>query len=212
MKCLIVSGGNAPSSKIFCKYVEESDYMIAADKGIETFYKNNVIPNMLVGDFDSANKHILAEMSTKIDQIKKLNPEKDYPDTWTAINEAIEKGAEKIYLLGATGTRLDHTLGNIGLLMMAKDKGIELEIIDNNNKIYLAKKNKMKIYGEFGETISFHALSDCVKNFTIKGAKYNLESYDMSLLYPRALCNEFLDTPIEISYDEGELLILHSID
>ena len=82
MKCLIVSGGNAPSSKIFCKYVEESDYMIAADKGIETFYKNNVIPNMLVGDFDSANKHILAEMSTKIDQIKKLNPEKFFNGTY----------------------------------------------------------------------------------------------------------------------------------
>ena len=189
MKCLIVSGGNAPSSQLFHKYAEKTDYMIAADKGIETFYKNNIVPNMIVGDFDSVNKNILNEMSTKVEEIKKLNPEKDYPDTWTAINEGIEKGAKKIYLLGATGTRLDHTLGNIGLLMMVKSKGIDLEIIDNNNKIYLAKKSNMKICGKFGETISFHALSDCVKNFTIKGAKYNLESYDMSRLYPIALCN-----------------------
>ena len=60
--------------------------------------------------------------------------------------------------------------------------------------------------------ISFHALCDKVINFNIKGAKYNLENYDMSLLDPRAICNEFVDTPIEISYETGELLIIHSID
>ena len=70
----------------------------------------------------------------------------------------------------------------------------------------------MKLFGEYGENISFHALCDKVKNFNIRGAKYNLENYDISLLDPRAICNEFIDTPIEISYEEGELLILHSID
>ena len=70
----------------------------------------------------------------------------------------------------------------------------------------------MMLHGKYGETISFHALCDKVINFKIKGAKYNLESYDMSLLDPRAICNEFVDTPIEISYEDGEILIIHSID
>ena len=106
---------------------------------------------------------------------------------------------------------MDHTLGNIGLLLSAKKKGVILEIIDDNNRLYLGE-NKMKLFGKYGETISFHALSDKVTNFKIKGAKYSLENYDMSLLDPRAICNEFIDTPIEISYETGELLIVHSID
>lgn len=211
MNCLIVSGGKSPGAEIFLEYIKKSQYTIAADKGLETFYNNKAVPDMLVGDFDSADKKILDDMIPKIKEVKKLNPEKDYPDTWTAINEAVSNGADKIYLLGATGTRMDHMLGNIGLLMVAKDKGVSLEIIDDNNRLYLAE-NSMKLSGKYGETISFHALSDEVKGFTIRGARYNIENYNMKLLYPRALCNEFLDTPIEISFDAGNLLILHSID
>ena len=212
MNALIISGGNPPSSKLLKKYIQKADYIIAADKGLECFYNNDIIPDTAVGDFDSADKAILDIMIPKIKEVKKLNPEKDYPDTWTAINEAIDKGAKKIYLFGATGTRMDHTLGNLGLLTMTKEKGVSMEIIDDNNRIYLAEEKSMKIEGNFGETISFHALSDCVENFCIRGAKYNIEGYDLKLLYPRALCNEFLDTPIEISFDKGILMILHSID
>lgn len=211
MNALIVSGGNPPSEKLLRKYIKESDFVIAADKGSEILYKYNIIPDLILGDFDSAKKEILDEFKLKVKEILQFPPEKDYTDTEIALIEAFKIGAQKIYLLGAIGSRIDHTLGNIGLLLTAKKNGVVLEIIDDNNRIYLAK-NKMKLIGEYGENISFHALSDKVINFKIKGAKYNLEGYDMNLLDPRAICNEFVDTPIEISYEAGELLVLHSID
>ena len=46
----------------------------------------------------------------------KLNPMKDDTDTEAAIRLAIEKGAQSITLLGATGSRIDHVLANIELL------------------------------------------------------------------------------------------------
>lgn len=208
---MIVSGGDPPSGELLNKYLKESDFIIAADKGSEYLYEYNIIPNLILGDFDSAKKEILDELKTKVKEILQFPPEKDYTDTEIALMEAVKRGAKKIYLLGAIGSRMDHTLGNIGLLLTAKKKGIILEIIDDNNRIYLAQ-NKMKLLGNPGENISFHALCDNVINFEIKGAKYNLESYDMSLLDPRAICNEFVDSPIEISYEKGELLIIHSND
>lgn len=211
MNALIVSGGNPPSEKLLRKYIKESDFVIAADKGSEILYEYNIIPDLILGDFDSAKKEILDEFKLKVKEILQFPPEKDYTDTEIALIEAFKRGAQKIYLLGAIGSRIDHTLGNIGLLLTAKKNGVVLEIIDDNNRIYLAK-NKMKLIGEYGENISFHALSDKVINFKIKGAKYNLEGYDMNLLDPRAICNKFVDTPIEISYEAGELLVLHSID
>ncbi|AQS09291.1 thiamine pyrophosphokinase [Clostridium saccharobutylicum] len=211
MEVMIVSGGTAPSKKLLGNYIDKVDFIIAADKGSECLYSYNIIPDLLLGDFDSTNKEILNSIKLKAREVLEFPPEKDYTDTEIAIIEALKRGAEKIYLFGATGSRMDHTLGNVGLLLTTKKKGAILEIIDDHNKIYLAEKT-MKLYGKYGENISFHALCDKVTKFKIKGAKYNLDSYDINLLDPRAICNEFLDTPIEISYEKGELLILHSID
>ena len=211
MKVAIVTGGKPPSENLLRKYLEKVDFIIAADKGSECLYNYNIIPDLLLGDFDSTKKEILDDLKSKVKEVIKFPPEKDYTDTEIAIIEAIKRGAGKIYLFGGVGSRIDHTLGNIGLLLTTKKKGAILEIIDDNNRLYLGK-NKMTIFGKCGENISFHALCDKVTQFKIKGAKYNLESYDMSLLDPRAICNEFIDTPIDISYEDGELLILHSID
>lgn len=211
MNVAIVSGGTAPKENLLKYYLEKVDYIIAADRGSECLYDYSIVPDLLLGDFDSVNKEILDSIKSKTREVLKFPPEKDYTDTEIAIIEAAKRGAKKIYLFGATGTRMDHTLGNIGLLLTTKKRGIDLEIIDNNNRLYLAEKSMM-LYGEFGENISFHALSDEVKNLTISGAKYNLDAYNIRLLDPRAICNEFVDTPIKISFENGELLISHSID
>lgn len=211
MNVAIVSGGKAPSEKLIREYLNKVDFIIAADKGSECLYNYGIKADLLVGDFDSANKEILDIIKGQIAEVLEFPPEKDYTDTEIAIMEAIKRGAKNIYLFGATGSRIDHMLGNIGLLLTTKKKGVYLELIDDNNRIYLGHTG-MKIFGEYGENIGFHALSDKVKNLKITGAKYSLDGYDMGLLDPRAICNEFIDNPIEISYDEGELLILHSID
>lgn len=211
MKVAIISGGEPPSENLLRKHLEGVDFIIAADKGSECLYKYNIIPDLLLGDFDSAKKEILDKMKLRAKEVLEFPPEKDYTDTEIAIMEAIKRGAKKICLFGAIGSRVDHTLGNIGLLLTTKKRGAFLEIIDDNNRLYLGE-NRMTLFGKFGENISFHALSDKVINFNIKGAKYNLDSYDMNLLDPRAICNEFIDTPIDISYDEGEVLVIHSVD
>lgn len=211
LKVVIVSGGNEPSEKLLRSYLKDADFLIAADKGIECLYNYNIIPNLLLGDFDSAKKEVLSYMQAQVKETLEFPPEKDYTDTEIALIEAINRGGNKIYLFGALGSRMDHTLGNVGLLLKAKRSGAILEIIDDNNRLYLAKKN-MTLLGKPGDNISFHALSDTVINLWIKGAKYKLEGYDMNLLDPRAICNEFIDGPVELSYEEGELLILHSID
>ncbi|MCI3007759.1 thiamine diphosphokinase [Clostridium butyricum] len=192
-------------------YIKSGDLIIGADKGSEYLYDYEIMPNIILGDFDSISEEKLKKIEEKQVEIIKFPPEKDYTDTEIAIMEAMKRGADTIYLFGGLGTRADHSLGNIGLLLTTKNKGARLLIVDDHNKIYLADKN-MSLNGSQGEIISFHALSDVVKGFEIRGAKYNLNSYDMHLLDPRAVCNEFIDTPINIKYESGELLIIHAID
>ena len=211
MKALIVTGGNKPSEKLLKSHINDFELIIGADKGSEYLYDYGITPNIILGDFDSIDKEKLEIIEDNHVEVIKFPPEKDYTDTEIAIMEAMKRGADTIYLFGGIGTRIDHTLGNIGLLLTTKKKGASLIIIDDHNKIYLGSNN-MRLNGICGENISFHALSDIVKGFEIKGAKYNLDSYDMHLLDPRAICNEFIDRPIDIKYESGELLIVHSID
>ncbi|MDU4659777.1 MAG: thiamine diphosphokinase, partial [Clostridium butyricum] len=206
MKAIIVTGGNKPSKKLLNSYIKSGDLIIGADKGSEYLYDYEIMPNIILGDFDSISEEKLKKIEEKQVEIIKFPPEKDYTDTEIAIMEAMKRGADTIYLFGGLGTRADHSLGNIGLLLTTKNKGARLLIVDDHNKMYLADKN-MSLNGSQGEIISFHALSDVVKGFEIRGAKYNLNSYDMHLLDPRAVCNEFIDTPINIKYESGELLI-----
>lgn len=66
MNVAIVSGGNPPSEKLLKKYISEVEFIIAADKGSECLYKYNIIPDLLLGDFDSAKKEILDNMKLKV--------------------------------------------------------------------------------------------------------------------------------------------------
>ena len=81
------------------------------------FYRNKLTPDWIIGDFDSASSEALDYFGGQPDiSWIRLNPVKDDTDTESAIRKAIALGAEKITLLGATGTRIDHLLGNIELL------------------------------------------------------------------------------------------------
>lgn len=206
-KGIIVTGGKRPLRSSLLKYIEEDDFIIGVDSGCNTLYEYNIKPNLILGDFDSIKKEVLDYYkSEKIEYIE-FNPEKDYTDTDLGYEKAKEKGYKKIVFFGATGTRVDHTLGNFGILIKALREGINAEIIDENNRVFLTDRS-LKLFGDTGETISFHAISDKVINFSVKGAKYSLQNYDMSILEPRAVCNEFLEESIDISFDKGIIMVI----
>lgn len=116
--CIIVVGGYI--NDIFAKeFIEKErpELCIAADSGMNFFYRNKLTPDWIIGDFDSASSEALDYFGGQPDiSWIRLNPVKDDTDTESAIRKAIVLGAEKITLLGATGTRIDHLLGNIELL------------------------------------------------------------------------------------------------
>lgn len=207
MRAVIVSGGNPPSKKLLLSYLKSDDFLIGVDHGCDCLLEYNIIPNLILGDFDSVRKEVIEEFKAKKVIILEYNSDKDYTDTDLGYLKAKESGANEIILFGATGTRMDHMLGNLGILIKSLKEGIKMQIIDENNKIFVVDKES-SFKGNYGDTISFHALSDKVPNLTIKGAKYKLESYDMGLLEPRAICNEFIDNDITISFDSGLVLVI----
>jgi thiamine pyrophosphokinase len=212
MKIVIVSGGNSPSYELIREELKDSSFLICADSGGECLYRYNIIPNFLMGDFDSISREALEFFSTQENCIIDTYPkDKDFTDTELVLNKAIDLGASEIVFLGCTGTRIDHLMGNIGMLLRCLKINIKAYIKDNNNSIEITDK-PIRIKKEKGMTFSLQAYCDKVEDLNIKGAKFELEHYDLTLGDPRTISNEVLNKDIDIDFKDGILLIFYSKD
>lgn len=214
MNTLIISGGNIDieflnKNLTTCSY----DNIIAVDKGLESLYLLKILPNHIVGDFDSVNETIINFYNTKNIPIHKYNPEKDYTDTDIAIKLAISLNSTNITIIGATGTRLDHTLANIHILCTCLEEEIPCKIIDPYNKIYLIKSKieleKSNIYGKY---ISLIPLTSTVNGVTLNGFKYPLKDYTLKIGESLGISNEVVDDVAKIEIKQGILIVIESKD
>jgi len=164
-----------------------------------------------MGDFDSINEKVYNYFLKKECKIETFKKDKDYTDTKLALLKAIELGASEIVFLGCTGNRIDHTLGNLGLLKECLKLNIKATLKDDKNFVQITDK-PLIIEGKLGQCFSLLACSDCVKALTIRGAKFELIDYDLKLGDPLTISNEFLDEDVKIDFNFGELLIIFSTD
>ena len=188
--------------------------IIAGDKGLEALYQLKIIPNHVVGDFDSVSPEIL-EFYKKQSQIifHTFNAEKDNTDTDIAFKLAIQLKSSKITILGALGKRMDHAIANIHILKDALEANIPCQIIDEHNRIYLINKEmtleKDKVYGKY---ISLIPLTSEVKDLTLTGFKYPLNNYDLPIGTSLGVSNEIVENIAQIKMKKGILIVIESKD
>lgn len=214
-KILIVSGGSIDDA-FAADWIQKKqpDSMIAADSGMEFFYRTDIMPNRIIGDFDSVNVEILAYFEKKPEVVfTRLNPVKDDTDTEFAIRQAIELGAQEITVLGGTGSRLDHVLGNISLLGIGLENGVQIQLVDAHNRIRMISQPLSIVKAEqFGSYVSLIPYAGEVKGLNLKGFKYPLENYDLKLYNSLGISNEIVDEVAEISFEKGVLLLIETRD
>lgn len=196
METLIIAGGEIDEKILegYCK--EPVRYnIIAVDKGLEQLYRLNIIPEHVVGDFDSISKEILEYYQNNPQIIfHKYNPEKDNTDTDIAIQLAIQLQSSNIIILGALGKRMDHAIANIHILKYALDAKIPCQIVDTHNKVYLAKENITLYKNEsYGKYISLIPLTTEVEGITLKGFKYPLKDASLAIGKSLGISNEIVE-------------------
>lgn len=212
MKTLIVTGGNSEKEYVN-KIYKNFDLIIASDRGIEVLDNLNIRPDYIIGDFDSANKKVLDKYINKKDIIiKKLNPQKDYTDTHMAIKLAIEVESTEITILGAIGSRIDHTISNINTLKEALDNNVVCKIIDTKNEIQLINKKTQIEKNDKYKYISLIPLTTKVTGITLKGFKYSLLDANLEIGQSIGVSNEQIEKKAEIDLKEGILILIKSKD
>ena len=203
-RCIIVSGG------VFSPAPEQQpgDFVIACDRGYAYCERLGLTPDLFIGDFDSYSGAVAPGVA-----VERLIPEKDDTDTESAIRLAIRRGAERITLLGATGTRLDHVLGNIELLGIGLKAGIPIQICDAHNRIRMIDRGMTLARKEqFGTYVSLIPYTECVEHLTLKGFKYPLTDACLRGFCSLGVSNEIVADTAEISFESGILLVVESKD
>lgn len=212
-KILIVTGGSV-SEDLLSRHIHsgEYQYIIGVDKGLEALRALDVSPDLAVGDFDSADAGIRAMYENSSNAIV-LNPEKDYTDTHVAVTSAMELKPEAITLIGATGSRIDHVLGNLALLKLCLLRGVKLVIEDEHNRIYMTDgKACIRKNDAYGKYVSLIPFSDKVTDINLKGFKYDLENADFVKEETLGVSNEIREEEGHISIGDGYLIILETKD
>lgn len=188
--------------------------IIAVDRGLEILYQLNIVPNHVVGDFDSVSVPILEHYRNNTQVIfHKYNSEKDNTDTDIALKLAISLHSSNITIMGALGKRMDHALSNIHILSDALEAKIPCQIVDDYNKIYLVNNNitlnKNKTYGKY---ISLIPLTSEVEGLTLIGFKYPLSNASLVIGKSLGVSNEIIEEVANIKLEKGILIVIESRD
>ncbi len=210
MKCLIVSGGTPPAKNELKRSCETADITISVDGAADLFYEYDIVPGVLIGDFDTAKPECVKSLEQRGAKVIKLMPEKNVTDTEAAIDYAIDSKADEILLLGAIGTRADHSLSNIMLMIKAYKAGIKCKIKDEYNEMIVSDKDFV-FAGKAGQTISILPLTGelCVSATNVK---YPLDNLMLRFGSSRGISNIMQKDECELSISGGFALIVKSQD
>ena len=217
-KCIIISAGSFTPVEI---PINEDDYVIACDAGFAYAQQLGILPDLIVGDFDSA-KEAGEELLRGIHEIKENDPDrivqlqvkKDDTDTIKAVKIGLSKGYKKFYLYGALGgRRFDHSMANIQTLLFIKHQGARGYIMEAERMLMIAENETLHFNRGNTGYVSVFSLSEKSKGVTLKGLMYTMEEGELSSDFPLGVSNEFIiDEEAEISVREGTLLVIAEFD
>lgn len=201
-RCVIVGGADINNCKYIKQRLNKDDFFIFCDCGLRHLRALGVSADLIVGDFDSY-KNPMCETETIV-----LPCEKDDTDTVFAVKEAISRGYDEFLLIGVVGARLDHTLGNVSILLYLDSQGKKGTIIDGYSEMQIVSGDTVCIDDRYAY-FSLLNISGTAKGITIRNAKYPLENAEIACEYQYGISNEVLKGKVaEVSVKNGKLLLI----
>lgn len=179
----------------------DNDLIMAADKGLLTLKKLGITPDVTVGDFDSLG------FVPEEENVIRLNVRKDDTDIGHCINYAYRNKIKNFIIYGASGGKLDHSLGNIQLAGDIANKNGTCIFIGENESFTVINSGKVIFPKNAKGRISVFSLSDS-STVTEKGLSFTANDVTLTRFEPIGISNEFIGKDSEISIKSGELLVV----
>lgn len=209
-KALIICNGNPPPQVLLKQLWQKADYRVAADGGANLLHVLKLLPDAVVGDFDSLRPEVQKKLpETILFHVK----EQDTNDADKAVRHCLKLGFIEINLLGADGGRQDQFLSSLEILFKYSHRARLI--------IWTALERMEFIHDTWeetlppGTTLSLIPLFGGAQGVVSRGLKFELNNHFLLPgKSPSGVSNQVLFNPVTVSIKEGQLLLVvqHSAD
>jgi len=200
-RIVILANGLFPSSPRALDYLKGADVLICCDGAADKLVGFGMVPHIIIGDMDSVSEGIREQYASIMIQ----SGSQETNDLTKAVHYCIGKGYPSVSVLGATGLREDHTLGNISLIATYFPR-IDVRIISDFGIFFLVRSGE-EVHSFVGEKISLFSIDNSV-GVTSEGLKYPLRGLQLSSWFTASL-NEAAEECFRLQFDSDLPLIVY---
>ena len=198
-KCIIAGAGDFFEKKL---PKEKGDFLIAADGGLDSLLKIDVMPDLFVGDRDSSKADL------NIIEGLYFPTKKNDSDTLLAVKEGIKRGYKTFYIFGGTGGRIDHTIANIKVLEFLSENCMKGFLFSHNQVITVIQNSEISFPKEFEGYFSVFPTGGNANGVCIKGSGYTLDNYNFESSSSLGLSNYFKGEITSIKVTDGSVIVI----
>jgi thiamine pyrophosphokinase len=199
LQAVIVADGSFPVHEVPKGYLEKADVIVCCDGSAESLLNKGMVPDAIVGDMDSLSDELKERFSDRIfvDDTQETN------DLTKAVEWCRASGYDDITIVGATGKREDHTIGNISLLAEYSEY-VNVKMITDTG-IFLPFRRSCKIETVPGQQVSIFSVSQETE-ITSAGLRYPLIKRKLKNWWEATL-NEATGDTVELKFEGGAVLV-----
>ncbi|MBE1424604.1 thiamine pyrophosphokinase [Desulfomicrobium macestii] len=208
MHWVLMANGPLALSPAIRQFISSAERLIGVDGGSRHLHALDRLPHLAVGDMDSIPADLLARYRDTGVELHLHPPKKDATDLELALELALERGAKRISILGGTGGRLDHTLGNLFLLARCLPGGIPACIMDQEQCIHLTDQT-LTLDGAVGDTLSLLPATPEARGVSLTGLEYPLHDATLTFGTSWGMSNVFVENRVTVTIGSGRLFVFH---
>lgn len=198
-KVVVVADGSFPVHPVPLKYIREADVIVCCDGSADEIDNAGFVPDAIIGDMDSITSKIVNKYPGRIF----MQEDQETNDLTKSVRWCKEKGYDEIVILGATGKREDHTLGNISLLAEYA-RFIKVRMVTDSGIFYpLLEPSDINSFN--GQQVSIFSINSDTE-ITSSGLRYPLTGRKLGNWWEATL-NESLGDSFHLSFSPGPLLV-----
>lgn len=170
-EAIILGNGDYPSHPYPLSLLQQAPYVVCCDGAANEYIRHGFIPDAIIGDGDSLSPQNRKQFATIFHRFK----DQETNDQTKAIRFLQSQGKQNIVIVGGTGKREDHTLGNISLLIDYMEEGLQVKMITDHG-VFIPACNTQTFACQPGQQISIFNFG--AKNLRGEGLVYPLSDFD----------------------------------
>ena len=206
MKVIIFANGAVPQATQIP--LQPEAWVIAADGGARHCLKLGIMPQVVIGDFDSLTAAETNQLEAAGTRLIRHPADKDETDLELALDCALQQGASQVTCYGMLGGRWDMSFANLLLLAAPRYAHLRCRVVAGDTEAHILHAGQtLELRGQPGDTVSVVPLHGAARGLTYHGLQWPLQNATLPFGSPRGVSNRMTDSTAQITLKEGVVVV-----